>query len=63
MDLVTAEGNVRAVDEAVALDGVVLGEVREIAVGNGGLIGSQVEVVPQIEQVIWCSHCLLFDVL
>lgn len=53
-DLVTAKGNVRAVDEAVTLNGVVWWKIGEVAVVDSGLIRPQVEVVSQIEQVIWC---------
>lgn len=58
--LVAAEGNVGSVDEAVPFDGVVGGEVRDVAVVDGGLVGAQVEVVPQAEQQVWCRHDLIF---
>ena len=58
--MVAAESDVRAVDEAVALDGVVRGEIGKIAVVDGSLVGTQIEIVPQIEQVIWsCCHFFL----
>lgn len=55
-NLVTSESNVRSVNEAIAFDGVVGGEIGGVAVVNGGLEGSQVEAVPQIEQKIWRCH-------
>lgn len=51
-ELVAAEGDVRAEDEAVSLDGFVWGQIGELAVVNGSLVRSQVEVVPEIEQVV-----------
>lgn len=58
--MITAESDVRTVDEAVALDGVVRGEIGKIAVVNGSLIRTQIEIVPQIEQMIWPSRCHFF---
>lgn len=50
------KGDVAAMNETVALDGVVWGEIVNLAAVNGGLIGTQVKVVSKIEQVIGCSH-------
>lgn len=53
---VTAEGDVGAVDEAVALHGVFRGEIGNIAAVDCRLVRPQVEVVPEIEQLVWCCR-------
>lgn len=50
------KGDVAAMNETVSLDGVVWGEIVNVAAVNGGLVGTQVEVVSKIEQVVGCSH-------
>lgn len=50
------ESDVTAMNETVSLNGIVCGEIVDVAAVNGGLVGSQVEVVSKIEQMIWCSH-------
>lgn len=64
-ELEAAEGDVGAVDQAVALHGVVWGEIGDFAVVDGRLVRSQVEAVPEIEQLVWsCRHfCFLFGFL
>ena len=59
-ELVAAEGDVGAVDEGVALDGVVWGEVGNVAVVDGCLESSQVEVVSKVEQMVWCCCHFFF---
>ena len=55
-ELELAEGDVAAVDEGVPLDDVVWGEVGDVAAVDGRLVCAQVEVVPQVEQVVRCCH-------
>lgn len=57
--MVAAKGDIRAIDETVALDGVVGGEIGQIAVVDGSLVRTQIEIVPQTEQVIWASSHFL----
>ena len=59
-ELVAAEGDVGAVDEGVALDGVVWGEVGNVAVVDGCLESPQVEVVSKVEQMVWCCCHFFF---
>lgn len=55
-ELQLAEGDVAAVDEGVALQGVFFGEVGDVAAVNGGLVGAEVEIVAEVEQVVRCRH-------
>ena len=63
-DLVAGERDVRTVDEAIAFNGFVRREIGDVTVVNGGLVCSQVELVSQIEQIVWrrchCSVHLFF---
>lgn len=54
--LVGAEGDVGAEDDGVALGGGVGVEARDVAVVDGGLVGAQVEEVPQIEEQVGGGH-------
>lgn len=51
-----SEGDVGSVDERVALDGVVVGEVGDVAVVDGGLVRAEVEVVAEVEEEIGGRH-------
>jgi len=55
-ELELAEGDVAAVDEGVALEGIFLGEVGNVAAVDGGLVSAEVEVVAEVEEVVRCSH-------
>lgn len=55
----SGESDVGAVDEAVALHGVLRREVRDVAAVYSRLECSEVEAVPQVEQVIRGCHLLL----
>lgn len=57
-----AEGDVAAVDEGVPLDDVVFGEALNLAAVDGSLVCTQVEVVPQVEQVVRCCHRLIYQI-
>ena len=60
-ELEAAEGDVGAVDKAVALDDVFWGEIGYFAAVDCRLERSQVEVVPETEELVWsCRHFLLF---
>lgn len=56
-DLVLAERNVRAVDEAVFLHSISITQVAHGAFVDGSLECAQVEVVPQRKQHIGPAHC------
>lgn len=60
-ELELAEGDVAAVDEGVALEGVFLGEVGDVAAVDGGLVRPEIQVVAEVEQVVRCSHYYLFS--
>ena len=60
-ELKLAEGDVAAVDEGVALEGVFLGEVGDVAAVDGGLVRPEIQVVAEVEQVVRCSHYYLFS--
>ncbi|RRT74699.1 hypothetical protein B296_00032032 [Ensete ventricosum] len=51
-NLVGAERDVGLVDENIALEGVVGGEVGDVAAVDGRLVGAQVEAVAQTEEKI-----------
>lgn len=51
-DLVGSDGDVGALDDDIALEGIVGGEVWYVAACDGSLVGAQVEVVAEAKQEV-----------